>query len=130
MRLFVAIKSGFDVLHAGKSLNNAEAWKNAQAVTVLLTTIVGVLNAVGLHVVVDSASLESVAMGISGAFTIYLTYATSKSVGVPKAEDEDEDEEKVKPDAPVAPAARLQPTLHQNVSKPGSKVRSDLPDLP
>lgn len=71
----------FSALKAGNELSNAEAWKDIQVITNAITVIgVSVSSASGLDIP-DTLS-KAVGAVLWGAFNIYLTYATSKRVGM------------------------------------------------
>ena len=83
MNLIALIKPAFVVLKQGRSLANPAAWKNAQVLANLLSALVVLLNAFGIHFGLDSDSVNLVAGGVAAIANAYLTAATSEKAGVP-----------------------------------------------
>jgi len=105
------ITSAFSVLSTGKALEHAEAWKNTQAILALLTAVACFASATGHPLPITNDELGSIAIGTSGIVSAYLTYATSKKVGLSSS----------KTPPPPTPKVALPPL--------NPKTRSDLPDL-
>ena len=77
-------------LRAGEELKNAETWKNAQATTGDVQTIIGAVLAiaglVGFKLDIAPEQLALIAGGVAGllgVYNSYLTRATSKRIGLP-----------------------------------------------
>lgn len=83
MNLIALIKPAFVVLKQGRSLANPAAWKNVQVLSNLLSALIVLLNAFGVHFGLDSDSVHLIAGGIAAIANAYLTTATSEKVGVP-----------------------------------------------
>lgn len=83
MNILAAIKPAFVVLKQGQALANPAAWKNTQIIANLLSALVVLLNALGVHFGLDSDSVNLVAGGIAALANAYITAATSGKVGVP-----------------------------------------------
>lgn len=80
----------FRALRAGQELRNKEGWKNAQATTnhvaTILAAIASALAIAGVNLNIAPDSLVLIAGGIAGVLGIansYLTVATTKSIGMP-----------------------------------------------
>lgn len=83
MNIIALIKPALVVLKQGRSLANPAAWKNTQIIVSLLSALIVLLNAFGIHFGLDSDSVNLVAGGIAALANAYLTTATSEKVGVP-----------------------------------------------
>jgi len=103
---FSAIPAALDVLHAGKKLNNAAAWKNGQILGNVLIASITLARILGLNLPIPDDMLMAFAGGAVAIANGILTVATSSKVGLPVSEPK--------------PAAL--PPLNP-------KTRSDLPDL-
>ena len=83
----------FRVLRAGQEITNAETWKNRQALTAAIFTIlsgaagISVLLGVQIPVPTDPTTIQnaSVFLGMVGfgLFNLWATYATTSRVGLP-----------------------------------------------
>lgn len=82
MNILAIIKPAFTVLKQGQALANPAAWKNAQVLANLLSALVVLLNAFGIHFGLDSDSVNLIAGGVAAIANAYLTAATSEKVGV------------------------------------------------
>lgn len=85
--MFDKIKALYLVLQAGESLKNPEVWKQRQALYTLLVPILGAIpQFVELPIPIPQESIRDISMGAATIFTViwnlYLTYATSKKVGL------------------------------------------------
>lgn len=83
MNILAIINPAFVVLKQGRALANPAAWKNVQVIANLLSALIVLLNAFGIHFGLDSDSVNLVAGGIAAIANAYLTAATSEKVGVP-----------------------------------------------
>lgn len=90
MNLLAAARAAIAVLRYGRELTRAEAWKNIQAVTSLLVALLALAAAFGLDWKLSAQMVDALANGLSalvaaGVFlaNAYLTWATSKRVGLP-----------------------------------------------
>ena len=115
MNPITVIKSAFSVLYAGKELTHPAAWKNTQAIMGLLTAVACLATAAGHPIPISNEALGSLAIGVSGFASAYLTYATSAKVGLPESE----------PTLPK-PTASKQSTSKKAAS---GKIQKELPPL-
>ena len=83
MNILAIINPAFVVLKQGRALANPAAWKNVQVIANLLSALIVLLNAFGIHFGLDSDSVNLIAGGIAAIANAYLTAATSEKVGVP-----------------------------------------------
>lgn len=84
MNIFKVIPAVFDVLRKGKSLSNAGAWKNAQAVILLIAAIDTLLKLIGYDFGLTNDDYAIIADFVIYAISIYLVFATSDKVGLPE----------------------------------------------
>lgn len=82
MNFIAVIKNGLEALKVGKSLLHVEAWKSAQAISSLLVAVVAVIRACGVDFRIDDSTLAAIGVAIAAIVNSYLTYATSKKVGL------------------------------------------------
>jgi hypothetical protein len=81
----------FEVLRQGKSLANAETWKNVAGATIALAAVINA----GLYIAkmfIDLPEIPSdvvlqLSAGIVAPICFYLNYATSEKVGLPSGEN-------------------------------------------
>ena len=81
MNIFKVIPAVFDVLRKGKSLSNAGAWKNVQAVLLVIAAIDALVKAIGYDFGFTNDDYAIIADFIVYAVSIYLVFATSDKVG-------------------------------------------------
>ena len=81
MNIIKVIPAVFDVLRKGKMLSNAGAWKNAQAVILLIAASDTLLKALGYDFGFTNDDYAIIADFIVYAVSIYLVFATSDKVG-------------------------------------------------
>ena len=81
MNIIKVIPAVFDVLRKGKMLSNAGAWKNAQAVILLIAAIDALLKALGYDFGFTNDDYAIIADFIVYVVSIYLVFATSDKVG-------------------------------------------------
>jgi len=81
MNIFKVIPALFSVLRKGKSLSNAGAWKNAQAVILLIAASDTLLKALGYDFGFTNDDYAIIADFLVNAVSIYLVFATSDKVG-------------------------------------------------
>ena len=81
MNIFKVIPAVFDVLRKGKSLSNAGAWKNVQAVLLVIAAIDTLVKAIGYDFGFTNDDYAIIADFIVYAVSIYLVFATSDKVG-------------------------------------------------
>jgi len=84
MNIFKVIPAVFDVLRKGKSLSNVGAWKNAQAIILLIAAIDTLLKALGYDFGFTNDDYAIIADFVIYAVSIYLVFATSDKVGLPE----------------------------------------------
>ena len=83
MNILAIINPAFVVLKQGRALANPAAWKNVQVIANLLSALIVLLNAFGIHFGLDSDSVNLIAGGVAAIANAYLTAATSEKAGVP-----------------------------------------------
>jgi hypothetical protein len=83
MNILAAVKYGLEALRVGKSLVNVAAWKEAQGITSFLVAAVAVVMAFGVDFGIDDSTLAAAGVAIAALVNTYLTFATSKQVGLP-----------------------------------------------
>lgn len=76
-------KAMFDVFRAGQSVSNPAAWKNAQLVGTLLTTLVAMAAAFGFDLGLSDEEIAGGAIFIAAVVNGVLIVVTSKKVGLP-----------------------------------------------
>lgn len=81
MNILKVIPALFSVLRKGKALSSAGAWKNAQAVILLIAAIDTLLKAIGYDFGFTNDDYAIIADFIVYAVSIYLVFATSDKVG-------------------------------------------------
>lgn len=81
MNILKVIPAAFDVLRKGKMISNAGAWKNAQAVILLIAASDTLLKALGYDFGFTNDDYAIIADFIVYAVSIYLVFATSDKVG-------------------------------------------------
>lgn len=86
MNLLSLIKPALTVLYHGQSLNKAETWKNAQALTNLGLAVAALVAVFVPSLNLPSEMIGAVAVAIASVANWYLTLATSKKVGIPPIE--------------------------------------------
>ncbi|CAK0782147.1 hypothetical protein CCP4SC76_810013 [Gammaproteobacteria bacterium] len=106
---FAAIPAAFEVFRAGKEMNHAAAWKNAQLIGNILIAGTTLSRALGVDLHIPDDQLIAFAGGAAAIVNGILTVTTSSKVGLPVSESTE-----AKPSA-------LPPLNPQG--------RSDLPDL-
>lgn len=84
MNIFSVAKNAITVLHHGKSLNNVEGWKNAQALTNLGIACAAIVTAFVPGLEIPPDVISNVAIAIAGLANWYLVYTTSEKVGINK----------------------------------------------
>lgn len=84
MNILKVIPALFDVLRKGKSLSNSGAWKNAQAVILLVAAADTLLKALGYDFGLTNDDYAIISEFIVYAVSIYLVFATSDKVGLPE----------------------------------------------
>lgn len=84
MNIPKVITALFDVLRKGKALSNAGAWKNVQAVILLVAAADTLIKALGYDFGFTNGDYAFIASFISYAVSIYLVFATSDKVGLPE----------------------------------------------
>lgn len=113
MNVLSVTRHALEALKIGKSLLHIEAWKNAQAVSSLLVALVAVVRACGVDFGIDDSTLAAVGVAIAALVNTYLTYATSKKVGLPvETPPNIEPLETPNPATPVKPHFVERRTLH------------------
>lgn len=81
MNILKVIPALFDVLRKGKMLSNAGAWKNVQAVLLVIAAIDTLVKAIGYDFGFTNDDYAIIADFIVYAVSIYLVFATSDKVG-------------------------------------------------
>ena len=84
MNIFSVAKNAITVLHHGKSLNNVEGWKNAQALTNLGIAVAAIVTSFVPGLEIPPDVISNVAIAIAGLANWYLVYSTSEKVGINK----------------------------------------------
>lgn len=84
MNILKVIPALFDVLRKGKSLSNSGAWKNFQAVILLVAAVDTLIKALGYNFGLTNDDYAIIADFIIYAVSIYLVFATSDKVGIPE----------------------------------------------
>lgn len=85
MKIMTAFSSALDALQASKQLANAQAWKQAQVWANLLAALVVLVGAVWKPLGISQADILTVAGGLAALGNIYLTVATTKTIGLREA---------------------------------------------
>jgi len=84
--MLAKLKAGLAVMKAGKSVSDPALWKSRQVTATMVTAFVwGVINAAkafGVDVPVDNETVDAIAVAILATTNLYLTYATSKKIGL------------------------------------------------
>lgn len=86
--LFAKIKLLFVVMQKGKELKNVETWKNTQAATgIVISVLAAVVAAFNWNVSESDIQLASTAVSaIGGLLVSYWAVATSKRAGLPSGD--------------------------------------------
>lgn len=92
------IKAGFTVLREGEELSNSETWKNRQASSSAIISIIGAILVFipSLGDYFSSEDIITIAGGLAalgGVLNSYITMATSKRVGLPVQNNSKSDDE-------------------------------------
>lgn len=83
--MFKNIGKIFRALKQGESLTHASRWKNVQATTTALTAVLAAVILLVPNLGLTDADIQALASGIAiigGVISSYLTYATSRKVGL------------------------------------------------
>lgn len=83
MNIISAVKYGLEALRVGKSLVHVAAWKEAQGITSFLVAVVAIVRAFGIDFGIDDSTLATAGVAIAALVNTYLTFSTSKKVGLP-----------------------------------------------
>lgn len=109
MNILAAVKYVLEALRVGKSLVNVAAWKEAQGITSFLVAAVAVVRAFGVDFGIDDSTLAAAGVAIAALVNTYLTFATSKKVGLPEKQPPNLEPVAVDPiDDPVPDTARAE----------------------
>ena len=81
------LKYAFDVLRKGKALKQKGLWTNVKAasaaIAALLLSLRQLADAMGYSVPIDAGQAADIGGGIATAVVVYLSYATTRSAGLP-----------------------------------------------